>query len=130
MFAWCPGDMPGIPRELAEHELKIFPNTKPVKQSMRRYNPEKAKSMGKEINRLLKAKFIREIKEARWLSPLVMVEKKDTKIYRMCIDFTALNKHCPKDYFPCPESIRSSTPRQDANDFRSSTLTPGIIKYG
>jgi hypothetical protein len=31
-----------------------------------------------------------------------MVEKKDTKIYRMCIDFTTLNKHCPKDYFPLP----------------------------
>jgi hypothetical protein len=94
--------MPGIPRELAEHELNIFPNTKPVKQSMHRYNPEKAKSMGEEINRLLEAKFIREIKEATWLSPPVMVEKKDTKIYRMCIDFTALNKHCPKDYFPLP----------------------------
>jgi hypothetical protein len=102
MFAWCPADMPGIPRELAEHELKIFPNTKPVKQSMRRYNPEKARSMGEEINHLLEAKFIREIKEATWLSPPVMVEKKDTKIYRMCIDFTALNKHCPKDYFPLP----------------------------
>jgi hypothetical protein len=31
-----------------------------------------------------------------------MVEKKDTKIYRMCIDFTMLNKHFPKDYFPLP----------------------------
>jgi hypothetical protein len=31
-----------------------------------------------------------------------MVEKKDNKIYRMCIDFTALNKHCPKDYFLLP----------------------------
>jgi hypothetical protein len=129
MFAWCPADMPGIPRELAEHELKIFPNAKPVKQSMRRYNPEKAKSMGEEINRLLEAKFIREIKEATWLSPLVMVEKKDTKIYRMCIDFTALNKHCPKDYFPCPESTRSSTPQQGASAFRSLTPTPGIIRY-
>jgi hypothetical protein len=102
MFAWCPADMPGIPRELAKHELKIFPNAKPVKQSMRRYNPEKAKSMGEEINRLLEAKFIREIKEATWLSPPVMVEKKDTKIYRMCIEFMTLNKHCPKDYFPLP----------------------------
>jgi hypothetical protein len=103
MFAWCPADMPGIPRELAEHELKIFPNAKSVKQSMRWYNLEKARSMGEEINRLLEAKFIREIKEATWLSPLVMVEKKDTKIYRMCINFTALNKHCPKDYFPLPQ---------------------------
>jgi hypothetical protein len=69
MFAWCPADMPGIPRELAEHELKIFPNAKPIKQSMRCYNPEKARSMGEEINRLLEAKFIREINEATWLSP-------------------------------------------------------------
>jgi hypothetical protein len=50
MFAWCPADMPGIPRELAEHELKFCPNAKPIKQSMRRYNPEKAWSMGEEIN--------------------------------------------------------------------------------
>jgi hypothetical protein len=69
---------------------------------MRRYNPEKARSMGEEVNRLLEAKFIREIKEATWLSPPVMVEKKDTKIYRMCIDFTTLNKHCPKAYFSLP----------------------------
>jgi hypothetical protein len=105
MFTWCPADMPGIPKELAKHELKIFPNAKPIKQSMRRYNLEKARSMGEEINRLLEAKFIREIKEATWLSPPVMVEKKDNKIYRinrMCIDFIALNKHCPKDCFPLP----------------------------
>jgi hypothetical protein len=69
---------------------------------MRHYNPEKARSMVEEINRLLEAKFIREIKEATWLSPPVMVEKKDTKIYRMCINFMELNKHCPKDYFPLP----------------------------
>jgi hypothetical protein len=49
MFTWCPANMPGIPRELTEHELKIFPNTKPIKKSMCRYNPEKARSMGEEI---------------------------------------------------------------------------------
>jgi hypothetical protein len=128
MFAWCPADMPGIPRELAELELKIFPNVKPIKQSMCRYNPEKYRSMGEEINRLLEAKFIREIKEATWLSPPVMVEKKDTKIYRMCIDFMALNKHCPKDYFPLPESIRSSTPPPAASVSCSSTPTLDTIR--
>jgi hypothetical protein len=42
-----------------------------------------------------------------------MVEKKDTKIYRMCIDFMALNKHCLKDYFPLPriDQIIDSTAR-------------------
>jgi hypothetical protein len=34
---------------------------------MRRYNLEKARSMGEEINRLLEEKFFREIKEATWL---------------------------------------------------------------
>jgi hypothetical protein len=113
--------MLGIPRKLAEHELQIFPNAKPIKQSMRRHNPEKARSMGEEINRLLEAKFIREIKEATWLSPPVMEEKKDTKIYRMCIDFTTLNKHCPKDHFP--ESTRSSIPPPAASISYSSTHT-------
>jgi hypothetical protein len=58
--------------------------------------------MGEEINRLLEVKFIREIKKATWLLPPVMVENKDTKIYRMCLDFTALNKHYTKDYFSLP----------------------------
>jgi hypothetical protein len=59
MFAWCPADLPGIPRELTEHKLKIFPNMQPIKQSMHRYSPKKSKSMGEEINRLLEAKYIR-----------------------------------------------------------------------
>jgi hypothetical protein len=58
--------------------------------------------MGEEINCLLEVKLIKEIKEATWLSPPVMVEKKDTKIYSMCIDFTVLNKHYPKDYLSLP----------------------------
>ena len=32
----------------------------------------------------------------------VLVPKKNTKVLRMCIDFTSLNKHCPKDHFPLP----------------------------
>src|SRR3954470_16270792 len=31
-----------------------------------------------------------------------MGPKKDTDILRMCVDFTSLNKHCPKDHFPLP----------------------------
>jgi isocitrate/isopropylmalate dehydrogenase len=81
------------PQGTRRQELKIFHNMKPVKQVMRRYSGTKSKAMGKDINWLLEAKFIREIKEATWLSPPMMVEKKDTKVYRMCIDFTALNKH-------------------------------------
>ena len=38
MFAWKPSDMPGVPRDLAEHELKVKPAAKPVKQPLRRFH--------------------------------------------------------------------------------------------
>ena len=39
------------------------------------------------------------------------MEKKKTKKLRMCVDFTALNKCCPKDHFPLPriDQIINST---------------------
>ncbi|KAK1677268.1 hypothetical protein QYE76_038116 [Lolium multiflorum] len=49
------------------------------------------------------AGFIKEIStEATWVANPVMVPKKNTKVLRMCVDFTCLNKHCPKDHFPLP----------------------------
>ena len=103
--------MPGIPREFAEHALQIYPNTKPVKQSLRRFSEPKCRIIGEEVTRLLNVKFIRETKKATWVANPVLVRKKDTPILRMCVDYGPVNKHCPKDHFPCPESSRSSTLR-------------------
>ena len=55
-----------------------------------------------EIHRLQEAGFIKEVKEATWVANPVMVLKKHTEILRMCVDFTPLNKHCPKDHFSLP----------------------------
>jgi hypothetical protein len=46
--------------------------------------------------------FIREIKASTWVSNLVIVPKKNMDVRRVCIDYTSLNKHCPKDPFPLP----------------------------
>src|SRR4051812_36461363 len=94
--------MPGVPREFAEHALNVFPDAKPVKQFIRRLSEPRAKAIGVEVNRLLDANFIREIKESEWLANTVMVPKKYMDILRMCVDFTSLNKHCLKDHFPLP----------------------------
>jgi hypothetical protein len=102
IFAWDPCDMLGIPRELAEHALNVDPKAKPVQQTLRHFLEPKRKAIGEEVNRLHKARFIQELKEAKWVANLVMVPKKDTTALRMCIDFTSLNKHCPKDHFPLP----------------------------
>ena len=32
----------------------------------------------------------------------MLVPKKDTDILRMCVEYTSLNKNCPKDHFPLP----------------------------
>ena len=61
IFAWKPSNMPGIPREVTEHELKIRPGSKPVKQRMCRFDEEKRRAFGEEIAKLLAAEFIKEV---------------------------------------------------------------------
>src|SRR3954470_13484230 len=102
IFAWCPSDMQGIPREFAEHALRIKPNTKPVKQALWRFSEPKRRAIGEEVNRLLVAQFIRETKKATWIANPVLIPKKDTNVLRMCVDYGPFNKHCPKDHFPLP----------------------------
>ena len=94
--------MPGIPRELAEHSLNVDPKAKPVKQPTRRNSEPRRRAIGEEVHKLLEAGFIREIKEATWVANPVLVPKKNTTKLRMCVDYTSLNKHCPKDHFPMP----------------------------
>ncbi|KAK1630610.1 hypothetical protein QYE76_004925 [Lolium multiflorum] len=107
------------PRELAEHALNVDPTAKPVQQSMRRFSEPKRRAIGEEVNRLRKAGFIRELKEAEWVANPVMVPKKDTTALRMCINYTGLNKHCPKDHFPLPriDQIVDSTAGCDRLSF-------------
>ena len=94
--------MKGVPRELAEHSLNIDPKCKPVKQPLRRFGGEKRRAIGKEIARLLKASFIREVLHTQWVANPVLVPKKGTNELRMCVDYTGLNKACPKDPFALP----------------------------
>ena len=60
---------------------------------------EKQKEAIQEIKKLLKVGFIKEIHVTTWLANVVMVPKLSRK-RRMCMDFTNLNKGCPKDVYP------------------------------
>jgi hypothetical protein len=99
IFAWSPSDMSGIPREVAEHALDI--QAKLVKQRLRHFDEEKRKVIGEEIHKLLEAGFIMEVHHPKWLANPVLVKKKSGK-WRMCVDYTTLNKACPKIPFPLP----------------------------
>jgi hypothetical protein len=93
--------MPGVQRELAEHSLNIRPDAKPVKQTLQCFAKEKRKHIGEEIAWLLAAGFIMEVFYPDWLANPVLVLKKNNT-WRMCIDYTSLNKACPKDPFELP----------------------------
>ncbi|XP_019089100.1 PREDICTED: uncharacterized protein LOC109127941 [Camelina sativa] len=104
-FAWSVDEMPGISPEVISHELNADPTFRPVKQKRRKLGPERAEIVNKEVERLLKAGQIREVKYPEWLANTVVVKKKNGKS-RVCVDFTDLNKACPKDSFPLPHIDR------------------------
>jgi hypothetical protein len=101
IFAWSPSDMPGIPRDVAEHSLDIRARARPVKQHLRCFDEEKHRAIGEEVHKLLTARFIKEVFHPKWLAKPVLVRKKGGK-WRMCIDYTGLNKACPKVPYPLP----------------------------
>ncbi|KAK1630215.1 hypothetical protein QYE76_004530 [Lolium multiflorum] len=108
IFAWSTDDLVGVPRELAEHSLNVRKDAKPVRQPLRWFTEERRKIIGEEVTKLLVAGFIVEVLHTEWLANPVLVEKKKVedpkapKVWRMCIDYTNLNKECPKDPFPLP----------------------------
>jgi hypothetical protein len=69
---------------------------------MRCFGDEKFRVIAKEISKLLKAGFIKEVIHTKWVANPVLVPKKNTKLLCMCVDYTNLNKACPKDPFPLP----------------------------
>ena len=93
--------MPGVPKDFAEHKLHFRADTKPVKQPLRRLSKEKRRIVGEQIARLLAVGFIMEVFFPEWLANPVLVLKKNNK-WHMCIDYTSLNKACPKDPFALP----------------------------
>ena len=72
---------------------------------MEKVGAERAKAVNDEVDKLLKISSIREVQYPNWLAIPVVVKKKNGK-WRLCIDFTDLNKACPKDSFSLPHIDR------------------------
>ncbi|KAL5562596.1 hypothetical protein UlMin_032343 [Ulmus minor] len=101
VFAWSHEDMPGIDPNVIVHRLNIDPNFKPIKQKRRNFNAERYMAINTEVDKLLKAGFIEEANYPDWIANVVLVKKANGN-WRVCVDFTDLNRACPKDSFPLP----------------------------
>ncbi|WJX89707.1 hypothetical protein P8452_71681 [Trifolium repens] len=101
LFAWSVAEMPGINPKVACHQLTIDPKARAVAKRRRKQSPEKAEAAEKAVKDLLEANFISEAKYTTWLSNVVLVKKSNGK-WRICVDYTDLNRACPKDAYPLP----------------------------
>ena len=118
VFAWTHEDMLGIDPLVICHKLNVDTSTRPIKQKGRVFSSDRNQAISDEVGKLLMAGFIREVYYLDWLANVVMVKKSNGK-WRMCVDFTNLNKACPKDSFPLPriDQLVDSTARHKLPTF-------------
>ena len=93
--------MKGIHPSLCTHCIYIKEGCKPVRQPQRRMNPTLKEIVKEELQKILNANLIYPISDSQWVSPLVIVLKKNGK-WRVCVDYREPNKATQKDHFPLP----------------------------
>ena len=101
MFAWNAYEAPRVDRDFIFHHLNVNPAVLPRKQPPRRSSKEHSSTVNEGVNKLKQAGAIKEVFYLEWLANTVVVKKKSGK-WRVCVDFTDLNKAFPKDLFPMP----------------------------
>ena len=85
--------------EVIEHHLVVCPHARPVKQKVRKKALERQEFIIEEIWKLEVAGLVRGVLRPMWLANPV---RKANGKWRLCIDYTDINKACPKDPFPLP----------------------------
>ena len=95
------------------------------------FAPERDQAIAEEVRKLQEASFIREVYYPDWLANVVMVKKTNEK-WRMCVDFTDLNKACPKDSYPLPQVdvLVDSTARHQLLSFMDAFSGYNQIQIG
>ena len=99
VFAWNAYKAPGVDPNFICHHLNVNPSVTPRKQPPRHLSKDHSNAVRDEVRRLKQAGAIKEMFYLEWLTNTVVVKKKNGK-WRVCVDFTDLNKACPKDHFP------------------------------
>jgi len=114
VFAWSPYEVPEVNPKFIVHRLNVNPLFPPKKQKLKRSAKEHVEAVKLEIKRLMEVGAIRKIFFPEWLANTVVVRKKNGK-WRVCVDFTDLNRACPKDSFLMPKinQLVDTTPKDE-----------------
>ena len=101
MFAWDVYEAPGVDPNFICHHLNVNPSINSRRQPPWHSSREHAEAIKNEVIKLKRAGVIKEVFYPQWLANTMVVKKKTGKL-RVCVDFTDINKVCPKDPFPMP----------------------------
>ena len=101
VFAWSYRDLKGVDPKICQHTIPMKDDAKPRKQRPYTYNENFAKKIKEEIDKLLEAEFIYEIEHTEWVSPIVVVPKKNGKLW-VCVNLKQVNAATIRDSFPLP----------------------------
>ena len=102
VFAWSAYEAPGVDPYFICHHLNVNPFVTSRKQPFRRSSKDHSDAVRDEVIKLKQVEAIKEVFYPKWLANTIMVKKKNEK-WRVCVDFTNLNKTYPKDPFPLPQ---------------------------
>ena len=101
VFAWSYNDMKGLGPRYYQHQIHLHRDARLIQQRRYHMNPNYTASVKEEIEKLLHVRFIRPVKRATWLSPIIIVPKKNRHV-RVCVDYRKLNAGTITDAFPLP----------------------------
>ena len=102
VFAWNAYEAPRVDPSFICHHLNINPSVIPRKQPPRHSSKDHSDAVKNKVIKLKQARAIKEVFYPEWLANTVVVKKKNGKRW-VCVEFTYLNKTCPKDPFPMPQ---------------------------
>jgi hypothetical protein len=84
VFAWTYKDLKGITPKLAQHIIELNTSIPPTHQAKYRLNLIYVIIIKYDIDKLLTRGFIQLVEEATWVSPIVVLPKKNGKVKNMC----------------------------------------------
>ena len=101
IFAWSYKYLKGVDLAICQHTIPMREEAKPSKQQPYTYNDNFGSKIKEEIDKLLEAEFIYEIEHTEWVSPIVIVPKKNGKL-RVCVNLKKVNAATIRDHYPLP----------------------------
>jgi hypothetical protein len=116
VFAWTYKNVEGISLKLAQHKIELDTTIPPTHHAMYILNPKYATVIKEDIDKLLATKFIQYVKEATWLSPIVIVPKKNGKL-GIYTDFNIFNVTKKNDPYPLPYEVLNTIIGYEAYSF-------------